>query len=143
MNHYAKAREASAHKINGTSYFHRMKWVLIFVGGGAGSVLRYLCSQGLAKFPSAFPWATFSVNVLGSFLIGALAAYYLKHSSEEALGRLLLITGFCGGFTTFSTFSLELLQYLQKQQVALALLYGLSSLLLCLLATALGFFILK
>jgi len=78
----------------------------IFLGGGLGSVLRFLISNYTQKVwnINSFPMGTFLVNVTGCFLIGVFTAYFLK--VDNAL-KFLLITGFCGGFTTFSTFSAE------------------------------------
>ena len=78
--------------------------LFVFLGGGAGSVLRYLV--GLWIGSAAFPWATFTVNAVGSFAIGLLGGWASRLGWGEAL-RLSLIVGLCGGFTTFSTFSKE------------------------------------
>ena len=76
---------------------------LIALGGAAGSVLRYLTSVlAIELLGAAFPWGTLAVNALGSLVIGALAG-----ADVEGQARLLLVTGFLGGFTTFSAFSLE------------------------------------
>ncbi|WP_373735631.1 fluoride efflux transporter CrcB, partial [Bacteroides heparinolyticus] len=80
--------------------------IYIFLGGGTGSVLRYSIQLALHEriVPYSFPWATFAVNVLGSFLIGL---FYTLSSrfNLSAETRILLTTGLCGGFTTFSTFT--------------------------------------
>ena len=78
----------------------------IFVGGGLGSVLRFLVSNYTQKLwnINLFPMGTFVVNMIGCFLIGVFSAYFLKVDNYL---KFLLITGFCGGFTTFSTFSAE------------------------------------
>ena len=81
--------------------------LLVFIGGGVGSALRYLVGKFLKTSASGFPWGTFSVNVLGSLLIGILMGVALKNSSLSENQTLLLITGFCGGFTTFSAFAYE------------------------------------
>lgn len=80
--------------------------IYIFLGGGFGSVLRYLISTYTQKFwtVNAFPLGTFLVNILGCFLIGILTSYFGKENSQL---KYLLVIGFCGGFTTFSTFSSE------------------------------------
>ncbi len=97
----------------------------IFVGGGLGSVCRYLISLFVAERSSgAFPWGTLAVNVVGSFLIGLIVAAAARHFEDlpEAL-RLGAAVGFCGGFTTFSTFSMEAVRLLRDGQTATALLY--------------------
>lgn len=114
----------------------------VFLGGGAGAVCRYLLAV-LLKNPSrlpAFPLSTFLVNLVGSLLIGILSAYALKHPQDFKLYRLLLVSGFCGGFTTFSSFSYENIQLLQKGDYLTAFLYIFLSLLGSGAACALGFF---
>ena len=99
--------------------------VLVALGGAAGSVLRYLVSVGsLALFGAGFPWGTLAVNVAGSAAIGALAGAGL-----EGQARLLLVTGFLGGFTTFSAFSLEAVG-LWERSPPLAIAYVAASVLL-------------
>lgn len=112
--------------------------LLVSLGGAFGSALRYLTNLALQNLTLNFPLATFSVNILGSFLIGILACFVdLNFLSEN--NKLLLISGFLGAFTTFSSFSLEINYMLKNNQTLLALLYISSSLALCILATHLGF----
>lgn len=82
--------------------------IYIFIGGGAGSILRYSIQKVLHEniLPYHFPWATFCVNITGSFLIGLFYALSARFNLSPEV-RLLLTTGLCGGFTTFSTFSNE------------------------------------
>ncbi len=122
---------------------------LLFVGfgGGLGSIVRFLVSIFFRKIVSEkylqFPWATFTVNVLGCFLIGLLMGnFYLENASTQSM-KLLFVTGFCGGFTTFSAFGFENISFLQNQQYSFAILYTASSLLFGFLAVALGMFLTK
>lgn len=114
--------------------------LLVSFGGGAGSVLRYLLSLAVPSNQShVFPWATAGANLLGCFLIGLLMAVLSKNIQMSTELKLLLITGFCGGFTTFSTFSAETLQLFQNGYTVLALAYIGASVVLGLAAVALGF----
>lgn len=109
-------------------------WVAL--GGAVGSVIRTLVALAI---PSRFPWAVLLVNVAGSLLIGWLMAR-LGTADPEVAARLrsLLIVGFCGGFTTFSTFSWQTLDQMQKGQWGAAVANVLLSVSLCLLAVWLG-----
>ncbi|MDR1342646.1 MAG: fluoride efflux transporter CrcB [Prevotellaceae bacterium] len=98
--------------------------LLVGLGGGAGSILRYLASRATAKAGVvAFPAATLAVNVLGCFLIGVLVGASLRTGWMDAPMKALLVTGFCGGFTTFSAFSLENVQMYQAGSYATLALY--------------------
>ena len=104
-----------------------MKILLVAVGSGLGGVLRYLvpCWICAAK---GFPWATLTVNVVGSLLIGLISGLLARHggSSAESI-RAFAVVGFCGGFTTFSTFSSETFRMLENNQWTSAAAYvGLS-----------------
>lgn len=113
---------------------------LVLLGGGIGSVSRYLLSYLLTKNNTTqFPWATFIANAIGCLLIGLLFGYIQKNNLQNETLKLLLITGFCGGFTTFSTFSLENIQFIQNQNYNLALLYTISSIFIGFLGVLIGF----
>lgn len=115
-----------------------MIYVLIALGGAAGSVLRYLIGGAIqTRSASAFPIGTMIVNVSGCFLIGVLVRQFLNMQLSHDL-RALLIVGFCGGFTTFSTFSAETLALIEGGEYARASAYVLLSVMLCLLATLAG-----
>jgi CrcB protein len=116
-------------------------FLLVGLGGAMGSVLRFGLSQWLK--PTQFPWATFTVNIAGSFLIGLVFAVSLRNASFEQHWRLFLASGICGGFTTFSAFSLEGLSLLQQQKIGMYLLYVSASILLGLGATWLGYILAK
>jgi len=113
--------------------------VMVGLGGALGSLLRYATGVWMSKlFTSVFPFATFTVNIVGCFLIGLLYAYAEKHQWFNAEWRLLLITGFCGGLTTFSTFAYENIKLLQAGQTTYFILYTLGSFILALLAVIAG-----
>ena len=102
---------------------------LLMLGGGAGANARYWLGVLVrAHHTSAFPWATFIINVSGSVVLGFAAALFLKHPDESRrVWYLLLGTGFCGGFTTFSTFSLEMLELMEDGRVWTAAGYAFGS----------------
>ena len=108
------------------------------IGGFIGSAARYLLNIGLINWNWPIPWPTLVINVSGSLLIGILMAISFR---DNQYWRLLLATGFCGGFTTFSTFSYENLRLWQEGQLLVALSYILLSLLGGLLGVAIGFYI--
>jgi CrcB protein len=113
---------------------------LVILGGGFGSMTRYLISYFFTKNTiSTFPWATFIANSLGCLLIGLLFGYIHKNNLQNETLKLLLITGFCGGFTTFSTFSLENIQFIQNHNYNLAIIYTLASILVGFLTVIIGF----
>ncbi|MDR0873612.1 MAG: fluoride efflux transporter CrcB [Prevotellaceae bacterium] len=110
---------------------------LIFLGGGAGSVLRYWLQQLVQKQShSIFPLGVLAVNVLGSFLIGI--AFALLADRQEHFMRFLFIVGFCGGFTTFSSFSIDNFVLLKEAHYLMFALNVLANVALCLGATLLG-----
>ncbi len=111
--------------------------LLIGLGGGIGSMGRYLAS--LLLMNKSFPVATLLINISGSFIIGLVAAYALKNEWFAVNWKLFLATGICGGFTTFSAFSLENLQLLQQGKYLWALLYIAASIVLGLMATFFGY----
>ena len=92
--------------------------LLVALGGAGGSVLRYL----LSNINTSFPWGTFTVNVLGSLLIGLLVGFVSKGVLSPEM-KLLLVTGFCGGFTTFSTFANESFGMMKAGDVLQTALY--------------------
>jgi len=106
---------------------------LVASGAALGAVARYLLTQVGRMYQLRFPWVTFVINVTGSFLIGLLAGLQLP----QAMG-LLLMTGFCGGYTTFSTYSTELLILLRDRYFGAASGYFLVSVVSGLIAGMLG-----
>lgn len=111
----------------------------VFLGGGVGSLLRYSVQLLLHEriYPYTFPWATLTVNLLGSFLIGIFYSWSARFSWSPEV-RLLLTTGLCGGFTTFSTFSHDGLLLLKQGYWSLFICYYLLSMAAGLAAVFLG-----
>ena len=111
-----------------------MNGLVVFIGGGLGSVVRYAMSLIFNKLENGFPLATLLSNVVACFIIGALTAAAARGNLTDAQ-RLLFATGFCGGFSTFSTFSNETWQLVNNGQIALAIGNIIAHFALCLAAT--------
>jgi fluoride exporter len=113
--------------------------LFVGIGGGLGSILRYVISAFVGKHvPVVFPLGTLLVNISGCFLIGVFYALATRHSAFNADWRLFLITGICGGYTTFSTFSYDGLVLLRQGSNLSFMLYMLGSVVIGLLATFAG-----
>ena len=99
-----------------------MKWLVLFAGGGVGAALRYALGLWVdERTGPGFPWGTFAVNVTGCLAIGVIATLADEHAWISPTGRLLLVTGLLGGFTTFSTFGMETWQLVEDGAGWLAL----------------------
>ena len=105
-----------------------MNYLLVFIGGGLGSTLRYIVNVVCARYlGTAFPYHTFIINITGSIVMGLIAGY-LAFKGEAALPwRLFLMTGILGGYTTFSAFSLDTAVLYERGAIGLALFYVLGS----------------
>ena len=115
-----------------------LPFVWVFVGGGLGSVTRYSLSRALPTMIGGFPLATLAANVVACITVGLLAGGLLRSSVPEA-ARWWGITGFCGGLSTFSTFSNETLLLLQSGRYMLAIIYGVISFAACIGSVAMGY----
>lgn len=114
-----------------------MNLVWVFVGGGLGSLCRYGIARLMTSYKLDFPLATFIANAISCIILGYLIGLTLKDGLSEN-AKLLLMTGFCGGFSTFSTFSAESFQLLQNGNTTTALLYIGASIAVCLVCIWLG-----
>lgn len=113
------------------------------VGGAIGSILRYLASLVIKTNNIGFPWATFIVNIVGCLIIGLLFGFTSRNPNFPNHLNLLLTVGLCGGFTTFSTFSKECIQLLQAGNHWICALYIVGSVVLGVIAAAIGYFLIK
>ncbi len=117
--------------------------IAIFFGGGLGSVTRYWISILIRGYGLNFPFATLIVNILGSFILGFTAALFWKNEAISHTFKIAITVGFCGGLTTFSTFSWETFDMIKNGEFTLAVIYTLISFLTCILAVSLGAFLTK
>jgi CrcB protein len=117
--------------------------LLVFLGGGIGSALRYLISKALNPYTSSMFLSTFGVNILGCLLIGCILGLSAKNNIFNNATVLFLTVGFCGGFTTFSSFALENYGMLREGAVFTFFMYVLGSVVLGILAVAAGLWLVK
>lgn len=118
---------------------------LVFLGGGIGASIRHGVNLLSASvFGISFPWGTFIINVLGSFLIGVVAAWFAFRSDAASQSlRLFLTTGILGGFTTFSAFSLDFAMLAERGELMQGVAYVVGSVVLSLAAIFLGLFLVR
>ncbi len=118
--------------------------LLIGLGGSIGSILRYLTSVVIEKYyATIFPLPTLIINILGCLLIGIIMGLLEKNQANDSAMKWFLVTGFCGGFTTFSAFGYENIRLLQNGNIFLALVYISTSIILGLGSVWLGFLLVK
>ena len=117
--------------------------LLVFIGGGFGSALRFVIGKYLNTAEAEIPWGTFTVNVLGSFLIGIILGFAIKNNNLTQTQMLLFVVGFCGGFTTFSTFAFENVAFLKQGDLIHFALYTIGSFAIGMLAVFGGLLIAK
>jgi CrcB protein len=117
--------------------------LLVFVGGGFGSVLRYILGKYLNSFETGIPYGTFIANILGSLFIGIILGFATKNNTLSQNHTLLLATGFCGGFTTFSAFAYENHVFLKTGDFMNFAIYTIASFVIGFLAVFLGMYLAK
>lgn len=116
-----------------------MKWLALMAGGGIGAVLRYALTILVdQRMLSSFPWGTFIVNVVGCFAMGLLATWLDQRGLTSPATRLFWTTGLLGGFTTFSTFSLETIHLVAADRMLLATANAAGSVVVCVVAVMAG-----
>ncbi|MFS4481617.1 fluoride efflux transporter CrcB [Hyunsoonleella sp. 2307UL5-6] len=117
--------------------------LLVFLGGGLGSVLRYIIGKFLNTASNGIPYGTFVVNIIGSLLIGIILGLAAKSDALTQNHTLLLATGFCGGFTTFSTFAYENNIFLKNGDFVSFALYTVGSFAIGFIAVFAGLYLVK
>ena len=117
--------------------------LLVFLGGGAGSALRYFVGKFLNNPEGGIPYGTFAVNIIGSLIIGLVLGYALKNENLSNNLVLLIATGFCGGFTTFSSFAYENHAFLKSGDLFSFAAYTIGSITIGLAAVFIGIWLTK
>lgn len=115
--------------------------ILVFIGSGLGGCTRYLLGKWVqAQMLGNFPWGTLCVNMMACLVLGFVMGILNKASAWQASALLLLASGFCGGFSTFSTFSFETLQLLEQKQYLDAFINIMASVSVCIVSVFLGLY---
>ncbi len=114
--------------------------LLICIGGGLGSGLRFIISRWLQSWSTLFPWGTLTVNILACLILGIIVGLIDHRQALSPAGRLFWMAGFCGGFSTFSTFSQEAFSLFQMGELFYASLYIIASMTFCLVTLAMGWY---
>jgi CrcB protein len=117
--------------------------VLVFIGGGVGSALRYILGKFLNSPETGIPYGTFAANIIGSLLIGIILGLAAKNDTLDSNQTLILATGFCGGFTTFSTFAYENHVLLKSGDFTSFAIYTIASFIIGFLAVFFGMYLIK
>lgn len=114
--------------------------IAVFFGGGLGAVLRYLVNIFCERYIDVnLPIATLGVNIVGSLILGVLLAFFAENSTINPVLKIFLTCGFCGGLTTFSTFSFEVFDFIYQGNFLMAFVYATISFIVCVGFVAIGF----
>ena len=114
-------------------------FLLVFLGGGLGSGIRYLVTIAMNQYSKVLPFGTFAVNMIGCLLIGLVLGYAQKENTLTSNQTLLLATGFCGGFTTFSAFASENLELIRNGELFNFSIYAIGSVFIGMLLILIGY----
>ena len=114
-------------------------FLLVFLGGGLGSGLRYLVTIAMNQYSKVLPFGTFAVNMIGCLVIGLVLGYAQKENTLTSNQTLLLATGFCGGFTTFSAFASENLELIRNGELFNFSIYAIGSVFIGMLLILIGY----
>jgi len=114
-----------------------LNYLLVFIGGGFGSIFRYGIAHSMSRYAFTFPYTTLVANIVSCIILGALLGWSMQGKTTD-VHKFLLMTGFCGGFSTFSTFTGETFQLLQNGEHFLALMNVFGSIVVCLICFYLG-----
>ncbi len=120
-----------------------MKYLVVFLGGGLGSIFRYMIGKWLNHSDFFMPLGTMTVNITGSFLIGFLMEWLLRHAHGSGHLLLFVVVGFLGGYTTYSSFSYEAMLYFKQGNLSMFLVYVSTTFILGLMAVFFGYFLSK
>lgn len=115
--------------------------LIVFAGGGLGAVVRYLINRYAGTVQVQFPWATLTANVLSCFILGLAIGWLAFRSGHSQLLRLLFVTGFCGGLSTYSTFTLESMELYKNGMIWLFFLNIVVNFILCVGAVSAGLYL--
>ena len=118
-------------------------FLLVFLGGGLGSGLRYLVTIAMNQYSKVLPFGTFAVNMIGCLMIGLVLGYAQKENTLTSNQTLLLATGFCGGFTTFSAFASENLELIRNGELFNFSIYAIGSVFIGMLLILIGYLLIN
>ena len=118
-------------------------FLLVFLGGGLGSGIRYLVTIAMNQYSKVLPFGTFTVNILGCLLIGLILGYAQKENTLTSNQTILLASGFCGGFTTFSAFANENLELIKNGEILNFSVYTIGSVLVGILAVFIAYYVIS